>query len=80
MKEIIINYTKDYNTPNDYLIKRVIRQHDDLYYLISFYMINNKIVTYPSKLPFNEETTKDYIEVCRKSKHFKNIIEQEVLF
>lgn len=80
MKEIIINYTKDRNTPNDYIVKRVIRQYDDLYDLTSFFMINNKIVPYPSKLPFNEKATKRYIEECKKSKHFKSIIEQEVLF
>lgn len=80
MKEIIINYTKDYNTPNDYLIKRVIRQHDDIYDVISYFMINKKLKPFPSKLLFTEATIKQYIEECKKSKHFKNIIEQEVLF
>lgn len=80
MKEIIINYTKDYNTPNDFIVKRVIRQHDDIYDVTSYYMENNKLKLFPSKALFTEESINQYIEECKKSKHFKNIIEQEVLF
>jgi len=80
MKEIIINYTKDYNTPNDYIVKRVIRQYDDVYDVITYFMINNKLRLFPSKTLFTELTIKQYIEDCKNSRYFKSIIEQEVLF
>lgn len=80
MKEITINYIKDYNTLNDYLVKRVFRQHDDIYDVISYYMINNNLKAFPSKILFTEEMIKCYIEECKKSRCFKIIIEQETLF
>lgn len=81
MKEIIINYTKDYNTPNDYIVKRVIRQYNDDYFnVISYFMINKKLKSFPSKFLYTKEMFNHYIEDCKKSRYFKNIIEQEVLF
>ena len=79
MKEIIINYIKDFNTPNDYLVKRVIRQYDNIYDVVSYYMINKNLRPFPSRVLFTEITIAQYIEDCKKSKFFKNIIEQEVL-
>lgn len=80
MKEqITVYYNKDKKHPNDYLIKRVFAQEENNYNLTSYYMINNKIREYKSKVKWNTYEINKYILQCMRADFFDRIEYQNVM-
>lgn len=78
-KQITIYYNKNKKYPNDYIIKRVFLQDENLYSLSAYYMINNKIKEFKSSLKWSNEKTNQYILQCMKSECFDHVEYQNVM-
>ena len=65
-KQITIYYNKNKKFPNDYLIKRVFIEEEKFYSLSAYYMINNKIKEFKSRLKWSNEEINKYIIQCMK--------------
>lgn len=80
MKEqITVYYFKDRKHPNDYIVKRILTQENDYYSIVSYFMINNKIKEFPSKLKMTSEQVNKYILECMKADFFNKIEYQNVM-
>lgn len=80
MKEqITVYYNKDKNTPNDYIVKRVLTQEGENYTINSYYMINGKIKDFPSRLKLSNVKLNNYLIQCMKSSFFDRIEYQNVM-
>ena len=80
MKEqITIYYFKDRKHPNDYIVKRILTQENEYYSIVSYFMINNKIKQFPSKLKLTSEQVNKYIIECMKADFFNKIEYQNVM-
>ena len=78
-KQITIYYNKNKKFPNDYLIKRVFIQDENFYSLSAYYMINNKIKEFKSRLKWTNEEINKYIIQCMKSECFDHVEYQNVM-
>ncbi len=80
MKEqITVYYNKDRKHPKDYIVKRILMQKDEYYSLVSYYMINEKLKEFPSKLKMTSEQVNKYIIECMKADFFDKIEYQNVM-
>ena len=74
MKEqITIFYNKDKKHANDYIVKRVLTQELENYTITSYYMINNNLKVFPSKLKLSGEKLNCYLLQCENSNFFDRI-------
>ena len=78
-KQITIYYNKNKKFPNDYLIKRVFIEEEKFYSLSAYYMINNKIKEFKSRLKWTNEEINRYIIQCMKSECFDRVEYQFVM-
>ena len=80
MKEqIIVYYNKDKYNKNDYIVKRVLTEEGDCYTIDSYYMINEKLKNFPSKLKLSGNNLNSYLLQCRKSNFFNRIEYQNIM-
>lgn len=80
MKEqITVYYNKDRKHPKDYIVKRILTQESEYYSLVSYYMINEKLKDFPSKLKMTSEQVNKYIIECMKADFFNKIEYQNVM-
>ena len=80
MKEqITVYYNKDRKHPNDYIVKRILTQKDEYYSLVSYYMINEKLKEFSSKLKLSGAILNNYILQCMKADFFDKIEYQNVM-
>ena len=80
MKEqITIFYNKDKKHANDYIVKRVLIQDGECYTIKSYYMINDKLKEYPSKLKLSGEKINSYLLQCKKSSLYNRIEYQNIM-
>ena len=80
MKEqITVYYFKDRKHPNDYIVKRILTQENEYYSIVSYFMINNKIKEFPSKLKMTSEQVNKFIIECMKADFFNKIEYQNVM-
>ena len=80
MKEqIIVYYNKDKYNKNDYIVKRVLTQEGDCYTIDSYYMINEKLKNFPSKLKLSGNKLNSYLLQCKKSPLFNKIEYQNIM-
>ena len=78
-EQIIIYYNKDKYNKNDYLVKRVLTQDLENYTISSYYMINDKLKEYPSKLKLSGEKINSYLLQCKKSPLYNRIEYQNIM-
>ena len=80
MKEqISIFYNKDRKNTKDYIVKRVLTPEGDCYTLVSYYMINNKLKEFKSKLKWSNEKINKYLLQCMKADFFDKIERQFIM-
>ena len=80
MKEqITIFYNKDKKHANDYIVKRVFTPEGEYYSLSAYYMINNKMKEFKSKLKLSGEKLNSYLLQCMKSNFFDKIERQFIM-
>ena len=80
MKEqIIIFYKKDKKHSNDYRLKIVLTQDLEDYTITLYYMINDKLKVFPSKLKLSGEKLNCYLLQCMKSDFFDKIERQYIM-
>lgn len=78
-EQITVYYNKDKKNPHDYMVKRVFTQEGNNYNLSSYYMINNKIKEYKSKVKWNTYEINKYIMQCMRDNLFDHIEYQNVM-
>ncbi len=80
MKEqITVYYFKDRRHPDDYIVKRILTQENEYYSIVSYFMINEKLKEFPSKLKMTSEQVNKYIIECMKADFFNKIEYQNVM-
>ena len=80
MKEqITIFYNKDKKHTNDYRLKIVLTQESENYTITLYYMINDKLKVFPSKLKLSGEKLNYYLLQCMKSNFFDRIETQYIM-
>ena len=80
MKEkITVYYFKDRKHPNDYIVKRILTQENEYYSIVSYFMINEKLKEFPSKLKMTSEQVNKYIIECMKADFFNKIEYQNIM-
>ena len=75
-EQITIFYTKDKKHTNEYIVKRVLTPERENYTITSYYMINDKLKVFPSKLKLSGEKLNYYLLQCEKSNFFDRIERQ----
>ena len=75
-EQITIIYKKDKKHSNDYIVKRVLTPGLGNYSIASYYMINDKLKVFPSKLKLSSEKLNYYLLQCAKSNFFDRIERQ----
>ena len=80
MKEqITIFYNKDKKHINDYIVKKVLTQETENFTITSYYMINDKLKSFSSKLKLSDKLLNKYILQCMKSDFFDRIERQFIM-